>query len=346
MQDTNSRVVNLFGRDFSAMSAHQQAFWLGKARRYWREQGFPYPTLTTIERKREFSLLRSVKPNSIVKRNLIAHSTVGLRLANAFHPQMWRVRAHGRSPVELFGDDQSLTRALRKAAGFWPDRRCWNAQCLRSVLRIMHRVGVSNFRPTVARALLQRYSGEGDAVLDFSAGYGGRLLGALSLERHYTGVDPDPAQFSGLNALMEAMSGQSLGNSRLIRGCAEEILPSLPSKSFSVVFSSPPYFNREKYSDDPTQSYLRFPTYEEWREQFLAVVLRQSFRLLENRGHLILNVANTGNFTIAADADEICRRYFGRPRVLRMLMASNPTSRATPSESKYRWEPIYVYRKA
>ena len=346
MQGTNCRVVNLFGRDFSAMTEHQQVYWLGKARRYWREQGFPYPTLSTTEKNHEFALLRSVKPDSIVKRDLIAHSTVGLRLANTFHPQMWRMRVHGRSPFELFGDDQRLTRALRKAAGFWPDRRCWNAQCLRSVLRIMHRLRVSNFRPTVARALLQRYSASGDAVLDFSAGYGGRLLGALSLERTYTGIDPDPAQFCGLKALVEAMSDQSLGTPHLIRGCAEEILPTLTSKSFSVVFSSPPYFNREKYSDDPSQSYLRYPTYEEWKEQFLGTVLRESFRLLENGGYLILNVANTGDFAIATDADEICRRHFGRPRVLRMLMASTPTSRATPWKSKYRWEPIYVYKKA
>lgn len=347
MQATQSQVLNIFGRDFASMSQRQQRYWLGRARRYWRGQGFPYPQLSEAERKREFSLLCSVKPQSILQRNLIAHSTIGLRLANAFHPQMWHVKVHGRSPVDIFNDDEKLTRVLKKAATFWPNRHCWNGQCLRSVLRIMHRLRVSNFRPTVARALLQRYSDSGDAVLDFSAGYGGRLLGALTLARHYTGIDPARAQYRGLLSMVEVISAQSAAEAFLFQCCAEQLLPTLASRSFSLVLSSPPYFNHEKYSDEPTQSYLRYATYSEWKKRFLRVVLAESFRLLEKGGHLLLNVADTTRFPIASDAEQICCRYFGRPsRVLRMLMTNTPVDRAQLSCSMYRWEPIYVFKKA
>jgi hypothetical protein len=347
MQSSTNRVPDIFGRDFSVMTLRQQRYWLEQARSHWRRKGFPYPQLSDCETKREFILLGSVKPESILQRNLIKHSTIGLRLANAFHPQMWNVRVHGRSPVDIFADDERLTRALRKAAAFWPNRRCWNGQCLRSVLRIMHRLRVSNFRPTVARALLQRYSGSGETVLDFSAGYGGRLLGALTLTRDYTGIDPNAAQCCGLRSMAKAISAHSSAKVRVIQGCAEEILPTWPSRSFSMVISSPPYFNREKYSDEPTQSYIRYPSYDEWKQQFLKVVLGESFRLLEKRGYLLLNVANSGNFDIASDAEQICSRYFGRPsRVLHMLMTSTPANRAQLSRSKYRWEPVYVFRKA
>jgi tRNA1(Val) A37 N6-methylase TrmN6 len=211
----------------------------------------------------------------------------------------------------------------------------------------MHRITVSNFRPTVARALLHRYSGSGETVLDFSAGYGGRLLGALTLSRNYTGIDPSRAQFRGLNSMVKSKLSHSCASARLIQGCAEEILPTWDRASFSVVFSSPPYFNRERYSDEPTQSYLRYPTYEEWKKQFLTVILGESFRLLEKGGHLLLNIANTGAFAIASDAEQICRRDFGRPRrVLRMLMPSNPADRAQRPRLAYRWEPVYVFRKA
>lgn len=347
MQAIHSRVLNVFGREFSAMTERQQRYWLAQAHCHWRREGFPYPQLSNSERKREFTLLSSVQPESILQRNLITHSTVGLRLANTFHPQMWHVKVHGRSPFDIFNDNERLTRALCKAAAFWPNRRCWNGQCLRSVLRIMHRMRVSNFRPTVARALLQRYSGSSETVLDFSAGYGGRLLGALTLTRDYTGIDPDPAQLRGLTSMIKATLAQSSAKARVIPGCAEEILPTLPKRSFSVVISSPPYFNREKYSDEPTQSYRRYPSYGEWKQKFLKVVLGESFRLLEKRGYLLLNVANTGNFTIASDSELICRRYFGRPlRVLHMLMTSTPADRAQQSRSTYRWEPVYVFRKA
>lgn len=345
MRAPRARVEHVFGRDFLRMTARQQQYWIEQARRYWREKGFPYPVLSLAERHREFALLASVDPGSIIRRSTISHSTIGLRLANAFHPAMWHIRVHGRSPVDLFGDDDSLARALHKAAGFWPDRHCWNAQCVRSVLRIMHRVRVSNFRPAVARALLSRFSGVGEEVLDFSAGYGGRLLGALTLARTYVGIDPARAQISGLRSMVKAVSPQAVGAARVIRGCAEELLPRWPDRSFSVVFSSPPYFNRERYSDEGTQSCVRYPAYEEWKEAFLKVAIRESFRLLDRGGHLLLNVANTGNLPIASDAEEICRPLGRRKQVLRMLMAATPSHRARSSGSVYRWEPIYVFRK-
>jgi hypothetical protein len=345
MRSPTNQVLNTLGRDFLAMSCSRQRYWLGQARSYWRGQGFPYPKLSSTESLSEFASLCGIRSRLILQSDLIAHSTAGIRLANAFHPQMWHVRVHGRSPAEIFEDDEKLTRALQKAARFWPDRHCWNARCLRSVLRIMHRTAVSNFRPTVARALLQHYSGPGERVLDFSAGYGGRLLGALSVERHYTGIDPASAQVCGLRGMVKAVS-RSFANTQLIQGCSEDILPSWPKCSFSVVLSSPPYFNCERYSNEPTQSYMRYPSYDEWKNKFLSVVLVESFRVLEKGGHLLLNVANTSRFAIASDAEQICLQHFGRPkRVLRMLMTKIPSARLRRPRSIYRWEPVYVFRK-
>ncbi len=342
----DNRIVSIFGRDFLAMTSRQQKYWLGQAHRYWREQGFPYPTLSDCERKREFAVLVRAA-TAVIQRRLITHSTVGLRLANAFHPQMWHVPVHGRSAADVFADDERLTRALGKAAVFWPNRRCWNGQCLRSVLRIMHRQRVSNFRPTVAKALLQRYAGTGESILDFSAGYGGRLLGALAVGCEYTGIDPALAQVQGLRAMIETLGPASPGAAQVIQGCAEEVLPRLPSRCFSTVLSSPPYFNNEQYSDEETQSCIRYPVYEEWKERFLKVTIRESHRILEKNGYLLLNVANTDRFPIADDAETICRGCFGSPvQVLRMLMAGTPSERSRPSGSTYRWEPIYVFRKS
>jgi SAM-dependent methyltransferase len=211
----------------------------------------------------------------------------------------------------------------------------------------MHRTRVSNFRPTVARALLDRYSGPGDAALDFSAGYGGRLLGALTLERAYTGVDPSSAQIYGLKSMTATFLSHSRGNASIIQGCAEEVLPTLGEGRFSVALSSPPYFNCERYSEEATQSYLRYPLYQDWKERFLNVVLGESHRVLAKGGYLLLNVANSGRVSVASDAEEICRRYFGRPRrILQMLIASGPKDRSRVPASVYRSEPIFVFKKA
>src|SRR5688500_9441319 len=109
-------VLSMFGRDFLRLSTKKQRDHLELGRRYWRDVGFPYPILNARDMQGEFSNLAKVDKRDLIKYGVVQHSTVGLRLANAFHPQMWRVKTHGRSPVERFEDDESLEKALFKAA--------------------------------------------------------------------------------------------------------------------------------------------------------------------------------------------------------------------------------------
>ena len=38
---------------------------------------------------------------------------------------------------------------------------------------------------------------------------------------------------------------------------------------FDTIFTSPPYFNVEKYSDEDTQSYVRYKNIDSWNKNFL-----------------------------------------------------------------------------
>ena len=58
-------------------------------------------------------------------------------------------------------------------------------------------------------------------------------------------------------------------------------------------FSSPPYFDWEKYSDEETQSYIKYPTKQEWIEGFLRETIENCYYGLKSGGTLIMNVANT-----------------------------------------------------
>src|SRR5208337_4695254 len=130
----------------------------------------------------------------------IIANTVGLRLVNSFHPQMWHVHCtRYRSPFETFCDDHALYRAIRKALIIWPDRYGANGSSLRRILKsFSNTVAVSNFRPTAAMGVLHRYSAPDGNVLDFAAGYGGRLAAALVMNRNYMGIDAGVAQVQGL----------------------------------------------------------------------------------------------------------------------------------------------------
>ncbi len=211
-------------------------------------------------------------------------------------------------------------------------------------MRVLHRARVANFRPTAARALYALYSKPGDTVVDFSAGFGGRLLGAMTLQRHYLGIDPAPPQIRGLRQMATALRSLSSATIELHEACAEEFLMSLTSRSVDLVFSSPPYFDVERYSDEATQSYRRYPAYTLWRESFLRVIIEESYRILRRGGVLIMNVADVRGYPLAQDTHNIARRLFRCERECRLALAQMPHERSR-GRVLYRWEPILVYRK-
>jgi SAM-dependent methyltransferase len=336
-------VRDWFGRELTSLPDRQFIRRLELAFRYWRLRGFPYPDLGRQDIELEFRRLEKTSIDPMIGDHLVS-STVGLRLANSFHPQMWRVPVHGRSPLACFRDDSTLRRALGKAARFWPDRRCWNDQCIRSVMRIYHRSRVSNFRPTAARSLIARFSVDGDTILDFSAGYGGRLLAALAMRRHYIGIDPARAQFKGLCAMWKELASIARGTAEIHQACAEDYLPKLPDSCAELVISSPPYFDHEKYSVEKTQSWRRYPTYPEWRQSFLRPVINHSHRLLKKGGYFLINVADLPRAPLVRDVLKLALPLFERRNTVKLWMSSPPLERARGGR-RFRWEPILIFRK-
>jgi SAM-dependent methyltransferase len=115
------------------------------------------------------------------------------------------------------------------------------------MMRVHHRLRIANFRPVAAKAIIRQLSGARARVLDFGAGFGGRLLGALALNRRYIAIDPARRQVRGLNRMVRALSGIAPGIADVRQACAEDLLPRMPSASIDLVFSSPPYFDLEGY---------------------------------------------------------------------------------------------------
>jgi len=335
--------TSLFGHEILALSRAARLRALDDAVRHWRRNGFPYPRLSNVERDEEFTRLRTTPLSTVLVRGTVRVSTVGLRLANSFHPHIWRIPIHGRSPVDVFKDDSTLRRVLEKALRFWPTRRCWNAQCVRSVLRTLHRMRFANFRPAAARGLIETFSPRGGTVLDFSAGFGGRLLGAMAAGRNYIGIDPARLQMAGLRRMSRWLSGRCSAVVELEQGCAEDVLPRLAGHSIDLVFTSPPYFDMERYSRERTQSFVRYPTYDDWRKHFFEVALIQSARVLRRGGFLVLNVKNTPRGSVATDAADACGRLLRQQKSLRLAMTCTPSARAQGHHVTF--EEILVFRK-
>ena len=48
-----------------------------------------------------------------------------------------------------------------------------------------------------------------------------------------------------------------------------------------LAFTSPPYFNREQYSQDENQSFIAYGEYDDWRENFLRPTLTTIYNYLK-----------------------------------------------------------------
>ena len=72
---------------------------------------------------------------------------------------------------------------------------------------------------------------------------------------------------------------------------SEEFWPE--KNSIDLCFTSPPYFDWEKYSDEETQSYKKYPAVQDWIDGFLWHTIDKCHYGLKAGGILAMNVADT-----------------------------------------------------
>jgi SAM-dependent methyltransferase len=341
-------VLNLKGREWLALRAAEREWLVELCFLYWRNAGFPHYQMSADEMSKDYGKLERTDSGRCLIGREIQIAMAGVKLANYFHPHMWEVRVKGAwTPIDRFDDDASLKKLIRHALRIWPERKAINAVNLRGMLRTFsNTTRVSNFRPTAAKLIYDFFSRDGDTVIDFSAGYGGRLLGCLPLRRNYVGIDPCLKQIKGLKKMVSTL--RPLVPIRaavdLHRACAEDLLPDFRAASAALIFSSPPYFNLERYSSEDSQSYIRYPNYYQWREQFLKKIINESHRVLKRGGHFAINVTNNKEFALADDAKKYALSCFRLVKKFRLRLGHKPYLRKT-NLSALKYEQLFVFQK-
>ena len=244
-----------------------------------------------------------------------------------------------------------------------------------------------NFPPLTARYLYEKYTDhiEQDEPLniyDPSSGWGGRILGAMSsLKRiHYIGTDPNTDNFIdelGItryeyvadffnNKVLETNSfWEEEQNTFHIFQEGSEHIGNHPDfqqykGKLDMVFTSPPYFDREQYSTDEEQSYKAYPQYDDWRDNFLKPTLTNAYESLRNDRYLLWNIADIKIGTdkyhpLEQDSIDIVESLGGQYKgKLKMLMTRmiglDPSSSGIKNSVKlngeyYKYEPIFIFHK-
>ncbi len=251
-----------------------------------------------------------------------------------------------------------------------------------------------NFPALTAKWIYENYTNHIDTdeplhIYDSSSGWGGRIIGAMSSRKkvHYVGTDPNPdnfidelgisryeyvANFYNDNCvddfsdkLTTFFDVEKQGNTFEVFQDGSELIQNNPKfqkykGKLDIAFTSPPYFNREQYSQDENQSFKAYGEYEDWRDNFLRPTLTTIYEYLKNDRYILWNIADIKigksiYYPLEQDSIDILTElgceYKGKLKMLMTRMVGLDPSKSGIKNSvehngkQYKFEPIFVFHK-
>ncbi len=295
----------------------------------------------------------------------------GMDFASSFHKQMFDVPVdNGVPPIKVFKNVALFEKLCFKA---FTKGNIKNGKITKNGVRKVFGTANSlkvvrngcrstkNFQPSAA-LLIYKYFGAQGRALDPSAGFSGRLIGALcSKISEYVGVDPEEAQIKGGEACRETFRSwypdlkeiseynKALPEARLVQAPFEEVSEQdVPDNSFDVAFTSPPYFGFEEYNkDNPDQSTTKYSSSESWVNEFLPAYVKRAYKALKPDGWYLVNVANvSGARDLEGATKAACKKVFGTDPLFTLgLELPRPPAAHKSGKTDKKLHPVFVYRK-
>ena len=135
------------------------------------------------------------------------------------------------------------------------------------------------FKPATAKYIYKHY--KATHVLDPTAGWGGRMLGAWSLDIHYTGIDTNTTMKPAYDEMITTL------NSNKLKMIWESALTVDYSEiDYDFVLTSPPYINLELY-DNMTP----FKDEDEFYNDFLIPLIDKCRKHIKRNGKVAFNIS-------------------------------------------------------
>lgn len=141
---------------------------------------------------------------------------------------------------------------------------------------------VNIFKPLLAMEYYTKYKPQ--CVLDFTMGWGGRLVGACALDvPHYIGVDANTNLKTPYSKLTRFLQPQTKTDITLL--FQDALTVDYSKLKYDMVFTSPPYYNIEKYKHTSP-----YPTTRDWDELFYRPLFYATYTSLQKGGVYCLNL--------------------------------------------------------
>jgi len=306
----------------------------------------------------EEGMINAIKDFKNTSYNNVKNGVIGLgnnkgQTINRFlFPNMMTAEPKGRgsnSIKDRFYDDAKLRRAIRICFEFREGNNLVYPTAIRRALELVTGENIQNFKAQNARAIAEYCCPVlWGRVYDYSCGYGGRLLGITSSNLHleYVGVDPNTETVENLNLLNDFIEMAGGRRGEIHQSVSEEFEP----ENIDCALSSPPYFNLEKYSDEPTQCMNQFNSLDDWFEGYVAPTMQNIHKGLNTDGVFATNIAD---YKTPKEEFKVVDRWistaeqlgFKHTETVKMMLNTRPGVGNGKQEGVEKFEGIYVFTK-
>lgn len=156
---------------------------------------------------------------------------------------------------------------------------------------------INIFKPLIAMQVYCLF--KPTSVLDFTAGWGGRLIGAsvLNIEK-YTGIDMNKDIEPKYKKMIKFLKDKSKTKIKMIFKDALKV--DYSKIDYDLVLTSPPYFNTEIYKGTKIRSE------EGWIKDFYEPLFTKTFKHLKKNGWYCLNIPDN-------IYERVAKPMFGKP---------------------------------
>ena len=310
---------------------------------YFTEKGL-------INAVREF---KSISYNTVKNTKISLGNNKGQPLSRFLFPNMMTAEPKGRGSNSLkdrFYDDKKLKRAIKICYDMREGNKLVYPTAIRRALELVTGENIQNFKPQNARALAEHLCPVlWGNVYDYSAGYGGRLLGisCSNMSYNYIGIDPNTETIKYLNYFNEILDEAVGFKGKIIQNVSEEYQP----KDIDLAFSSPPYFNLEKYSDEETQCMVRYRTLNEWFSGYVEPTIENIYKSLNKDGIFATNIADyktygKKEYKVVDDWITLSERIgFRHVGTIKMMLNTRPGVGNNKLAGREKYEGVYVFSK-
>ena len=299
----------------------------------------------------------SFKSHSVQEGKISVGNTAGQNFSRFWFPNMQEAYTRKDKMVSMrarFYDDTRLKRAISFCYKYRDEaEKSVLPANIRRALDLVSGGTIANFKPMNARAVFEYICPTmWGNVLDFSSGYGGRMLGSMTsnMRYNYTGIDPNTKTYNGLEALGELMNELGLGSGYSMHNIPSEQFNPEPG-SYDAAFSSPPYFNLETYTDEPTQCMNSCSNLDEWFNKYAEPTIKMLHTALAKDALYAVNIADYKDskeeFKIVDRWKDISEKNgFKYIKQIDMLLNVRPGVGNNKLENAYKSEGIYLFKKS